>query len=1056
MAVVRFDESSSSICYDVFLSFRGKDTRTTFTDHLYTALDQQGFRTFRDDDEMEKGEYLKSELEKATPQSKSSIIVISENYASSTWCLDELVIILERRRNSNHIVLPVFYHIDPSEVRKQTGRTAETFARYEEHFEEETDSEKKRILREKINGWRSALIEVADLIGLDLKNQADRHESKFIHKIIEVIEGKLSRTPLDIAPFLIGMYSRVNDINLWLQDGSIDVEMRAICGMGGIGKTTIAKYVYNQNFGSFGGCSFLANIKEMSKQPDGLICLQTQLLFDISGRQQRKIHNVDEGLARIKNVIRKKKVLVILDDVEHEDQIYVVLGMCDWLFPGSKVIITTRHERLLESHHNFRVKNWGQDDSIKLFSLYAFGKEFPLKSYIEHTERAVRICEGLPLALKVIGSSLSRKSKDEWVSKLAKLEAIPHNQILKKLKISYDTLQDDYDKRLFRHVACFFNGTNKDYAIIILEKCGFHAKIGIQNLIDCCLLEKDSKKVLRMHRLIQDMGREIVRQESHEAGERSRLWNHADTFRVLQNETGTNTVEGLTFGMPMFEEVGNNAKKCRYEEFQDKSILLKHASSLKRRLLDFFSGQSVSTSLTSPNGVYFRTNAFKGMTKLRLLELNYVQLVGNYENFPKSLVWLSWHGFPLKSIPSEFTLENLVALDLRYSKLKHVWNKTPFLESLKILDLSFSEWLARTPNFLGLPNLERLILKGCVSLVEVCESIEYAEMLNLLDLQDCKTLKKLPKNIGKLVSLRILVISGCNNIEFPSETKNMKSLEVIKADGIIINPLQTISEEVKLLQQIFRSMVPTPRNGPVTFWACLPYSLKSLSMSGSNLSDDSFPENFGNLPSLSDLNLSKNQFLRLPNCIRSLSGLKSLLLYQCHRLQSLDLNGLMMKSGCIDVTSCRSLRKVMFLNERVDLWLNGFYKIVGQEDSWKDYFKEHTWKDFEEDDTWKGILKMEDLLSFLNKKEFIQKTFEYGKFNIYLEGWANLKIPFTWYEDESVVTCEVQGLPTRHRTQRLNVWCSMSEDEHISRFVYADRENNTHDEICIRTLTTFQ
>ncbi|KAM7469354.1 hypothetical protein LguiA_007537 [Lonicera macranthoides] len=179
MAVVRFNESSSSICYDVFLSFRGEDTRTTFTDHLYTALDQQGFRTFRDDDEMEKGEYLKSELENAIPQSKSSIIVISENYASSTWCLDELVIILERRRNSNHIVLPVFYHTDPSEVRKQTGRMAETFARYEEHFEEETDSEKKRMLREKINGWRSALIEVADLIGLDLKNQADRVETKW-------------------------------------------------------------------------------------------------------------------------------------------------------------------------------------------------------------------------------------------------------------------------------------------------------------------------------------------------------------------------------------------------------------------------------------------------------------------------------------------------------------------------------------------------------------------------------------------------------------------------------------------------------------------------------------------------------------------------------------------------------------------------------------------------------------------------------------------------------------------------------------------------------------
>ncbi|KAM7474443.1 hypothetical protein LguiB_021686 [Lonicera macranthoides] len=316
-----------------------------------------------------------------------------------------------------------------------------------------------------------------------------------------------------------------------------------------------------------------------------------------------------------------------------------------------------------------------------------------------------------------------------------------------------------------------------------------------------------------------------------------------------------------------------------------------------------------------------------------------------------------------------------------------------FIESLKILDLSFSEWLARTPNFSGLPNLERLILKGCVSLVEVCESIECAEMLDLLDLQDCKTLRKLPRNIGKLISLRILVISGCNIVEFPSEMKNMKSLEVIKADGIELNPLQTSSGEVKLLQQFFRLMVPTPRKGPEAFWACLPYSLKSLSMSGSNLSDNSFPENFGNLPSLSDLDLSKNQFRRLPNCIRSLSGLKSLNLYQCHRLQSLDLNSLMMKSGCIDVTSCRSLEKVTSLNEMVDLWLAGCFKMVGQEDTWKDYFK------------------------------------KVNKWKHRRQAGAAPVFPYKLYHNEEIISLgySMRLLPTPHRTQCLNVWCSMSE-----------------------------
>ncbi|KAK9944516.1 hypothetical protein M0R45_010080 [Rubus argutus] len=125
MALVRStrQEASSSsntrFSFDVFLSFRGEDTRKNFTDHLYTAFTDAGFSTFRDDEELERGEDIEPELQKAIHQSQSSVIVLSKDYASSRWCLDELVLIMERKRTANQVVLPVFYDVDPT--RRRTG-----------------------------------------------------------------------------------------------------------------------------------------------------------------------------------------------------------------------------------------------------------------------------------------------------------------------------------------------------------------------------------------------------------------------------------------------------------------------------------------------------------------------------------------------------------------------------------------------------------------------------------------------------------------------------------------------------------------------------------------------------------------------------------------------------------------------------------------------------------------------------------------------------------------------------------------------------------------------
>lgn len=311
--------------------------------------------------------------------------------------------------------------------------------------------------------------------------------------------------------------------------------------------------MYNLNFLRFDGSSFIANVREISKPQDGFLRLQRQLLSDILRGRKVKINNVDEGIVAIKDAICCKRVLVILDDVDNPDQLDAVLGMRDWLFPGSRIIITTRRERLLRANEVSRVQ-WveklGYDESLELFSWHAFGQSYPIDGYVELSESVVHRCDGLPLAIKVLGSALSGRGLDEWKSQIRKLQAIPNSDILEKLRISYDSLQDEHDKSLFLYLTCFFVGKDKDCTITVLDRCEFYTLVGIQNLVDRCLVTIDEHNMLAIHQSLQDMGREIIRQESpKEPGERSILCNHNDSFNVLRENTVSTKFNLLAFGV---------------------------------------------------------------------------------------------------------------------------------------------------------------------------------------------------------------------------------------------------------------------------------------------------------------------------------------------------------------------------------------------------------------------------------------------------------------------------------------------------------------------------
>ncbi|KAG5223777.1 TMV resistance protein [Salix suchowensis] len=302
--------------YDVFLSFRGEDNRKSFTGHLYTALVQARVHTFLDENEIPRGEEISKHLLKAIQDSKISIVIFSKGYASTRWCLNELVEILECiNRKTGQIVLPIFYDIDPTDVRKQTGSFAKAFDKHEE------------CLKEKVKGWRKALEEARNLSGWNLNDMENRwHESKLIQAIIKDVLNKLDPKYINVATNLVGIYPLVQTISDFLSTATDEVCMVGIHGMPGIGKTTIAKVVFNQLCYGFEGSCFLSNINETSEQSNGLALLQEQLLHDILKQNAATINNGDRGMVLIKERLCDKRVIIVVDDVAQESQLNALVG----------------------------------------------------------------------------------------------------------------------------------------------------------------------------------------------------------------------------------------------------------------------------------------------------------------------------------------------------------------------------------------------------------------------------------------------------------------------------------------------------------------------------------------------------------------------------------------------------------------------------------------------------------------------------------------------------------------------------------------------------------
>ena len=352
----------------------------------------------------------------------------------------------------------------------------------------------------------------------------------------------LDNTDLFTADHPVGVESRVQDIIQLLDiQRSNNVLLLGMWGMGGIGKTTIAKAVYNKIGRNFEGRSFLANIREVWEKDYGQVILQEQLMYDIFKETTTKIRNIESGKSILKKRLCHKRVLLVLDDVNKLDQLNALCGSCKLFAPGSRIIITTRDKHILRRDRvdkTYLMKEMDESESLELFSLHAFKQTSPTEDFSKISRNVVKYSGGLPLALEVLGSYLFDREILEWICVLEKLKIIPNDQVHKKLKISYDGLNDDTEKSIFLDIACFFIGMDRNDVIHILNGCGLFAEIGISVLVERSLVMIDDKNKLGMHDLLRDMGREIIREKSpNEPEERSRLWFHEDVVDVLSEHT---------------------------------------------------------------------------------------------------------------------------------------------------------------------------------------------------------------------------------------------------------------------------------------------------------------------------------------------------------------------------------------------------------------------------------------------------------------------------------------------------------------------------------------
>ncbi|XP_048134062.1 disease resistance protein RUN1-like [Rhodamnia argentea] len=783
-----------------------------------------GIFAYRDSEDLHAGDRI-DDLLRAVGDSKICIPVLSRGYASSAWCLCELARATELNESTGKpVILPIFFDVTPTEVKLRTELYLKDLEKHERRHGGQIRQQWEAALRKvgEIKGWQVQGKPYGEVIELVVK--------EVVHKL------KARQRPLDSK--LVGVDEQVKAIMKLLDvDSGTGVRFVEIHGMGGIGKTTLAKIVFNELCPRFDSqCSFIENIRESSKG-NGLVDLQKRLASEISdSRFVEKLTNTDAWMDSIRRRAGSRKVLIVLDDLDGKEQLKKLVGGPETFGSGSIIIITTRDKRILDEEKGiltYEVREMDLDKALELFTWHAFRSISPPDIHKSLSREVASTTGGLPLALEVIGSSLRGKGIKIWEEMLERLKKAPHNEVWEKLKISYDAL-GDMEKEIFLDIACFVMNEKKSSATYFWDACDLSPHIALEELTDLCLIKIVKSEVIWMHDRFGDLGRDIVRQEcSRNPTGHNRLWNGEEALKVVRSKERKDKVQALN--------------------------LVEHHS----------------------DPICITDEELERMPNLKSLKLRAGTFVGDINNHLRELRWLSWY-CPLRCTMANFHSENLAVLELSnvdYGENRGGWNILKMANKLKDLSLSRCSELKRTPDFSGCLSLERLSLSKNRSLQEVHSSIGKLKDLTHLDIFKYESLQTLPEEIGGLVNLKHFSMQGCYEMEkLPCSIGKLESLFELDVSSSKIKSLPDSIGNAKHLS--FINLTSTPIGElPISIGELT--QLEFLSLHRCRRLGE-LPESIGSLTALEKLYLSETSIVKLPYSIKNLKQLKVIRMGRSH------------------------------------------------------------------------------------------------------------------------------------------------------------------------------